>query len=194
MSERDIYDPEFDEWLPARGHDGYYVSASGRVVGPGKHGKPKLIKPTSLPSGHQYVSLYGPDGKRKEYVHRLVADAFVHNPDNHNLVRHLNGYPDDNNASNLAWGTQKDNIQDSIKMRTFRYFTDDDRKKAMDIRRTPVVAKNLDTEDELKFESQMAASRELGVHQSVISNILMGKRDHSNRWTFEYAEVKHEHN
>ena len=192
MSGRDIYDPEADEWLPIHGYDGYYVSASGHVMGPGKHGNAQLLKPTSLPSGHQYVSLYGPEGRRKEYVHRLVAEAFVRNPDNHNLVRHLNGYPDDNDASNLAWGTQVDNMQDAIKMKTFRYFTDTDREKAMSIRRTPIFARNLDTGDALWFESQMEASRRLGISQSDISGVLSGKRRRSHRWTFEYAEVRHE--
>lgn len=46
------------------------------------------------------------------YLHRLVAMAYIPNPNNYPIVRHLNDNPLDNRLANLAWGTQKDNVKD----------------------------------------------------------------------------------
>lgn len=58
------------------------------------------------------VSLHLPSGRVRRSVHRLVAEAFIPKPDGATMVRHLNGDNADNRASNLAWGTAKDNSED----------------------------------------------------------------------------------
>lgn len=55
------------------------------------------------------------------YLHRLVAMAYIPNPNNYPMVRHLNDNPLDNRLANLAWGTQKDNVKDSIKNNSFHF-------------------------------------------------------------------------
>lgn len=183
-----VYDPEDDEWLPIPEHDGYFVSKTGHIFGPGRHGEPWLIRPTSGKHGHQYVSLYQ-DGKRtKQYVHRLVAENFIPNREKLPLVRHLNGDPTDNNVENLAWGTQVDNMRDAIELGTFRHFSENDRKKAVDARRTPIKAVRVDTQEEFHFPSQQEAKRQLGVCQSDINGILKGRRRAAKGWKFEYEE------
>ena len=68
------------------------------------------------PNGHGYlrVGLVLPNGHtRKAFVHKLVAAAFLPaKPTAKHELRHLNGDRHDNRASNLAWGTSKENAAD----------------------------------------------------------------------------------
>lgn len=73
--------------------------------------KEKIMKLTIRSKNYPYyfVGLLK-NGKRKYFaVHRLVAQAFVNNPNNYNQVDHLDGNKLNNNANNLAWVTPKEN-------------------------------------------------------------------------------------
>lgn len=48
------------------------------------------------------------------YLHRLVAMAYIPNPNNYPIIRHLDDIGTHNTVNNLRWGTQKDNVNDSI--------------------------------------------------------------------------------
>jgi hypothetical protein len=65
-----------------------------------------------------YARVYLTDvttGKRKgEFVHRLLAKAFIPNPDNKPCVNHINGDKTDNSLSNLEWNTHKQNTRHAI--------------------------------------------------------------------------------
>ena len=62
--------------------------------------------------GYLRVQLYMGNGKgRTEKVHRLVAIAFIDNPDNLPEVNHINHQRDDNRVENLEWVTHKENSE-----------------------------------------------------------------------------------
>lgn len=94
-------------WLPVVVHEGLYeVSSQGRVRNPLTG---HILKPDTTPQGYKVVHL----GGKRQLMHRLVAQAFLPNPEVYPLVRHLNGDPAQNHVQNLAWGTTAMNIADA---------------------------------------------------------------------------------
>ena len=104
--------------------DNYQVSNKGRVrsidrfVSHGRHGKifrkGKIRKLMTTKHGYYQVSLKY-DGKTStQLVHRLLAIAFIDNPDNNPCINHKDGVKSDNNISNLEWCTYSENIIHAI--------------------------------------------------------------------------------
>ena len=71
--------------------------------------------------GYYAFTLYNLEGKRKHKgLHQLLAMAFIPNPNNFIIVRHLDDNKDNNCLSNLKWGTIKENIEDAIRNNVFK--------------------------------------------------------------------------
>ena len=96
-------------WKPIPGAEGYEVSNLGNV----KNVNKTTYLALSSWSGYYKVRLGSRGG---DYlVHRLVAQAFIPNPDNKPQVNHINGNKKDNRVENLEWVTVKENIQHAFK-------------------------------------------------------------------------------
>jgi len=90
---------------PIQGFEGCTVSDCGEVKANGKPLKP-------VPNGRGYLKVFLPtaDGKRTSRpVHRLVACAFLDNPDGLPVVNHIDGDKHNNNVHNLEWVTHQEN-------------------------------------------------------------------------------------
>lgn len=85
----------------------YAVTEEGQVY---SYRMKRFVKPWKDGSGHYQVGL-GRKIKRK--VHRLVAEAFIPNPEGHPLVLHGSSGKEDNSVGNLRWGTSSDNLRDA---------------------------------------------------------------------------------
>lgn len=104
-----------EEWRDVVGYEGIYqVSSLGRVMRTSCRGVAKQrILCTIYHSRYMVVTLYK-NGKGKQMlVHRLVAQAFIPNPDKLSQVNHKNGNRKDNRVENLEWVTAEENIMHS---------------------------------------------------------------------------------
>lgn len=88
--------------------DGYMVSNLGRVQHNGK-----ILKARMSNTGYYYYSFWNHNEEKRDFVHRLIAKAFIPNPNNWNEVNHKNGIKTDNRIENLEWCTHKYNMRHS---------------------------------------------------------------------------------
>lgn len=91
-----------ERWAELGG--GYSVSSYGRVIGP--RGELKYYDA----QGYKIVRV----NKVRHSVHRLVASAFIPNPDNKPIVNHIDGDRSNNNIDNLEWATALENNMHGI--------------------------------------------------------------------------------
>ena len=97
------------------GYEGrYQITSWGRVY---SIDKDRYIKQEATKKGYLRVDLFDACGKRKHYkVHRLVAKAFVPNPDSKPQVNHIDGNKSNNSFTNLEWVTDEENKTHQMKM------------------------------------------------------------------------------
>lgn len=106
-----------EEWRPIVGYEGQYlVSSLGRVKSIERNSgravlRARLMSQTCSKAGYMFVRLCKNNKPASCLVHRLVAQAFLQNPNNLPQVNHLNLNKSDNRPENLEWCTLKENLQ-----------------------------------------------------------------------------------
>lgn len=100
-----------ETWNPVKRYPYYEVSSRGRIR---NKLTAKVLKPITNRSGHLYVFMYAAGRQRgtKEWVHRIVLEAFKGAAPKGQETRHLNGDPADNDIRNLAWGDRLEQRED----------------------------------------------------------------------------------
>lgn len=125
----------------------YGITSCGRVY---SFKSNKFLKPRKDRNGYLRVILYN-NGKRKDFlIHRLVAEAYIPNPEGLSDVDHINGNKEENYINNLQWMTHVDNTRKS--------------------RGKKIRCVELDME----FPSQCAAAQYCGCYHQNISRCLKG--------------------
>lgn len=160
-----------ETWKSVVGYEGLYeVSDLGRVRSLVKRNrwKPGILKPGKNTHGYLQVLLCK-DGKRKNMkVHRLVAEAFIPNPNHLDTVNHKDEVKTNNTVSNLEWMTIADNVAYSVNKSV----------QMLDKSTGELLA---------TFPSIIEAERVTGINQGNISKCCLGKRKSSGGYIWRYA-------
>ena len=111
-----------EAWTNIIGFEGkYQVSNFGRVKSLSRqvkcrNGGHRLVRERVLKSGYsevncEVVALYNSRQQTMKKVHRLVAEAFISNPENKPEVNHIDGDRKNNHVLNLEWNTRSENVK-----------------------------------------------------------------------------------
>lgn len=104
-------DEEAEKWMPIPGYENYSVSTNGRIsnTDTGLYLKPRPR------GGYLRVVLYNKNHSPKSFsIHRLVAFAFIPNPQQKPFIDHINTIREDNRVDNLRWVTNLENASNPI--------------------------------------------------------------------------------
>jgi hypothetical protein len=174
--------------VPVEGYPNYTVDEQGNVFS--KFVNRYLIKSIQR-NGYETVELFNDSGSKRLLVHRLVAKAFIPNPDQLPCVNHKNEIRSDNRASNLEWCTHKYNSN---------YGHCQERIRANRNTKTPGMARfheagaraamravtNLDTGE--TFDAARHAAKHYGINDSHIGEVCKGKRKTAGGFHWSYKK------
>lgn len=167
-------------WKEVVGSNGrYLVSSEGRVM----NAKTKRILRTSKDQrGYEKVAMFKMDRNRRFKVHRVVAMAFIPNPEGKKQVNHIDGNKQNNRADNLEWVSNEENMHHARKTGLF-----EGHEEFCESRKKPVIATNILTGEVKEFESLLSSMRYFD--SCHIPDVIKGKRKQAKGWTFRYKEV-----
>lgn len=104
-----------ERWKNIKDYPDYMVSDQGRVMST-KYKGTRILAPRLGATGYFFAALCSEGVQKSFAVHRLVAEAFLENPDNKPQVNHIDGNRKNNNISNLEWVTASENVKHAYKI------------------------------------------------------------------------------
>lgn len=164
-------------WKDISNYEGHYQVSNLGNVRSIKNNKIILLKPYKNTKRYGYLEVYLrlPGSKKTYKIHRLVAEAFIPNPDNLPQINHIDENKENNIVSNLEWCTAKYNlnygshnkkISQALKRKVFQYSKDG-----------ILLA---------EFNSQTEAAKLTGSKQGGISDCIRGKIKTHNGYIWKY--------
>lgn len=179
-----------EEWRPIEGFPRYKISNKGRVKSFTNPKKPKILRPHQLKNGYLMIHLakgeeWGSNETESVRIHKLVADAFIPNPQNKCHILHINQDRTDNRVENLKWVTREESNADPI--------TKANRMVAVPQRiekiSRPVLVYDEDLNLLSAFTSTAETARKLNLQQGNIVNVCSGSLKHYKHMIFSYIPL-----
>lgn len=160
-------------WIPIKRNTRYSINEDGIV----KNNSTGKIKNSfkNRKTGYLCVDLWENNKSTKHAIHRLIAEAFIPNPENKPTVDHIDGNRENNAIDNLRWAT---------------YSEQNSRFNTHGVRSEKIKVVNQEDSSEKIFESITDAANYFKVNISSISQMLkkgtFGKRGRTRYYKFEY--------
>ena len=185
-----------ENWKDIKGYEGFYqVSDCGNVKSlerdvyfpngtVNRHMEEKILVQNIGKLGYAYVNLHL-NGKMKTIkTHRLVAEAFIPNPENKPMVNHKDEVKTNNVVENLEWCTSVYNNNYGTKIERQKQTYKDNYKNG----KNKVVKKVFCVELNKTFDCITSAQEELGINQSSIVKVCKGKVKTAGGFHWRYAD------
>ena len=148
-------------WKDIKGYEGrYQVSTEGRVKSLISNfgTSEKIMTPQPVWTGYMRVCLTKDRKSKMHTIHRMVAEAFIPNPENKPIVNHIDGNVKNNKVENLEWVTYAENSNKSKNVTTSERWNS---------------VKVIDNKGHI-FDSYREAGRYYGISPNTIKNDCLG--------------------
>lgn len=155
-------------WKDVVGYEGFYKVSNTGLVYSVPRGSTKggiMTVPNGNKKEYRFITLCKDGKKFRTGIHRLVAEAFIPNPENKPTVNHENGNKQDNNVTNLSWATYKEQLEHSFRIGL--------RKKQCNIERKAVII--FPDNHYKKFENIQSLCNYINKTKSFIHHYIMTK-------------------
>jgi len=179
----------YPEWVKINGFENYSISRDGRVrrdsVSRGTSGGELKIQHNKK-TGTCEVQLTKDSKHYHKSIHRLVAEAYIKNPENKPEVNHIDGNRSNNLVTNLEWVTGSENIKhshDNLKRSFTAYGSNHSNSKS-------VTQYSMDGFELNTYGSTSEAGRQLGIPYTNIAKCARGERTSAGDFIWKYEDKK----
>ena len=163
-------------WKDVEDYEGLYqVSNLGRVKSSYTN---RILKGRKHTHGYLMVNLYKNSNVSNKMIHRLVAQAFIPNPENKPQVNHVDEDKTNNVVSNIEWMTATENINHGTH-----------NERMAKTKSIPIIAINIKTGESQEFYGTNECARQLDLNQGNITRVLKGRYKQTGGYTFKYKGV-----
>lgn len=175
-----------EQWKVIEGFDLYEISNTGKI----RNQKGKILKPVDNGKGYLKFTLKHDGRNKREYVHRLVAAAFISNPENKPCVNHIDNDPSNNCVENLEWCTHQENMNWMNKQNRAKRTPEwiENLHKAQEETYVAVIGENIKSGEKIYFSKLNDVKKE-GFQPSCVCDCCKGKRGRTQhkgyRWKYE---------
>ena len=159
-----------EEWKEIKDYENYEISNLGRVRRNGK-----ILKPRKNAGGYFQVNLYKNGIVKQSYIHRLVAYAFLPNPQNLPQINHKDENKSNNTVDNLEWCDCKYNNNYGTR-----------KERAAENHCRPVLQFDREGNFIREWPSMIKVEEELGIYNQNISWCCLGKLKSAGGYLWQY--------
>ena len=167
---------------------GYFVDNKGNVYSRNYNhtGRIKKLTPKKTKFGYLMITVRNANKNAYKQLHRLVAEAFIPNPENKSQVNHKNGIKTDNRIENLEWATASENV-----LHRFRVLKQEKPKSMLGrtgkkFPNIKIVEQIIDGKTIKRFYGICEAERKTGICSTNIAKCCRGERTYAGGYQWKY--------